>query len=43
MDLLDDEDLRQPLRQRLARKEHLGHPARAEPPHQLIFSERFHE
>ncbi len=43
MDLLDDQDLGEPLRQRLAREEDLGHPARAEPPHQLIFSERFHE
>src|SRR5262249_4116104 len=43
MDLLDDEGLGQALRQGFAREEYLGHPARAEPPHQLIFSERFHE
>ncbi|HEY2744561.1 MAG TPA: hypothetical protein VGL86_08055 [Polyangia bacterium] len=43
MDLLDDQDLGEPLRKRLAREEDLGHSARAESPHQLIFSERFHE
>ena len=43
MDLLDDEDLGQALRERLAREEHLGHAARAEAADELIFSERFHE
>jgi NADPH-dependent 2,4-dienoyl-CoA reductase/sulfur reductase-like enzyme/nitrite reductase/ring-hydroxylating ferredoxin subunit len=42
VDLLDDEDLGQAVRERLARQKHLRHPARAQPPDELIFSERFH-
>ena len=42
MDLLDDEDLGQALRQRLARQEELGHAAGAESTNELIFSEGVH-
>jgi len=42
VDLLDDEGLVQSLRHCRARKEHLGHPTRADLPDQRVFPELLH-